>query len=125
METQFLNPSSQTHYYMNSLSSKFKPLLSSKLLPFSSSSSFSLTPNQHYTRRWVSARNSLKLSSDTAVLKETWLDSLSCPLPDTGAGEDPTPTNADSGWVIGIDPDLSGALALLKTDSSGYSAQVY
>lgn len=27
-------------------------------------------------------------------------------------------------WVVGIDPDLSGAIALLKTGDSGSSAQV-
>ncbi|XP_022728744.1 Holliday junction resolvase MOC1, chloroplastic-like [Durio zibethinus] len=54
--------------------------------------------------------------------KEGWLDSLSCPFPD--AGEYPL-TNADSNWVTGIDPHLFGALALLKTDSSGCSAQVF
>ncbi|XVF69531.1 hypothetical protein PTKIN_Ptkin11bG0089300 [Pterospermum kingtungense] len=116
MEALLLNPS-QTHY-MNSLSSKFKPLLSSKLVAVTFSSfSLSLTPNHHHlssSTRWFSARN---------CLKETWLDSLSCPSPHTP--EDPTRTNADSTWVIGIDPDLSGALALLKTDSCGCSAQVF
>ncbi|XP_039004840.1 Holliday junction resolvase MOC1, chloroplastic-like [Hibiscus syriacus] len=63
-------------------------------------------------------RNNLKLSA--APLEAGWLDSLSCP-----PAEDPSRTNADSTWVIGIDPDLSGALALLKTDSSGCSAQVF
>lgn len=29
-----------------------------------------------------------------------------------------------SNWVIGVDPDVSGALALLKIDESGCSAQV-
>lgn len=127
METQLLNPQPQAHY-MNSLSSKLKPLVSSsssKLLPFPSFSC-SLTPNHQpssSTRRRVSTRNCLKLSADAATLKEGWLDSLSCPLPDSE--EDPTRTNADSSWVIGIDPDLSGALALLKTDSSGCSARVF
>ncbi|KAK8513394.1 hypothetical protein V6N12_052583 [Hibiscus sabdariffa] len=93
---------------MNSLTSKLnKPLLfssSSRLLPFSSSSS-------------STTRNTLKLSA--APLEAGWLKSLSC-CPPT---DDPTRTNADSTWVIGIDPDLSGAMALLKTDSSGCSAQ--
>ncbi|KAK8513393.1 hypothetical protein V6N13_002139 [Hibiscus sabdariffa] len=95
---------------MNSLTSKLnKPLLfssSSRLLPFSSSSS-------------STTRNTLKLSA--APLEAGWLKSLSC-CPPT---DDPTRTNADSTWVIGIDPDLSGAMALLKTDSSGCSAQVF
>ncbi|XWS73637.1 hypothetical protein CRYUN_Cryun02cG0145500 [Craigia yunnanensis] len=116
---------------MNSLFSKPKSLLSSsssKLIPFSSFS-LSLTQNHHpssstsRTRRRVSARNCLNLSADAVTLKEGWLESLSCPLPDSGEG--PTRTNADSSWVIGIDPDLSGTLALLKTDSSGCSALVF
>ncbi|XVE78982.1 hypothetical protein DITRI_Ditri14bG0021900 [Diplodiscus trichospermus] len=124
METQLLNLPSQTHS-MNSLSSKLKPLLSSKLVPFFAFP-LSLTPNlplSSSTRRRVSATNSLKLSANAAALKEGWLDSLSCPSPDTR--EDPISTSSDSCWVIGVDPDLSGALALLKTDSSGCSAQVF
>ncbi|KAK6119819.1 hypothetical protein DH2020_046444 [Rehmannia glutinosa] len=39
-----------------------------------------------------------------------------------GASEDSNACNADSGWVIGVDPDLSGALAVLKPDNS---PQVY
>ncbi|KAE8657852.1 Detected protein of unknown function [Hibiscus syriacus] len=76
-----------------------------RFVPFTSSSS-------------STTGNNLKLSA--APLKADWLDSLSCP-----PAEDPTPTNADSTWVIGIDPDLSGALALVKTDSSGCSAQIF
>ncbi|CAI9106166.1 OLC1v1005246C1 [Oldenlandia corymbosa var. corymbosa] len=47
--------------------------------------------------------------------KENWLDSLSCPFPNV---------HKDVGdeWVIGVDPDASGALALLKPD---HSAQVF
>ncbi|KAH1067107.1 hypothetical protein J1N35_032094 [Gossypium stocksii] len=115
MEIQLLP---RTHC-MTSLSSKlYKPLLfssSSKLIPFSSSSLSSSS-----TR--VSSSNSLKLCA--APLEAGWLDSLSCPSPHTAA-DDPTRTNSDSPWVIGIDPDLSGALALLKCDSSGSSAQVF
>ncbi|KAA3489763.1 MutS2 [Gossypium australe] len=115
MEIQLLP---RTHC-MTSLSSKlYKSLLfssSSKLVPFSSSSLSSSS-----TR--VSSSNSLKLCA--APLEAGWLDSLSCPSPHAAA-DDPTRTNADSTWVIGIDPDLSGALALLKSDSSGSSAQVY
>ncbi|OMP07387.1 hypothetical protein COLO4_07383 [Corchorus olitorius] len=112
---------------MNSLSSKLKPLLSSssssRAIVHFSSFSVSLTPSA--PKRRVRARNSVRLSADVAAaLKEGWLDSLSCPLPEIQ--DDPTQTNADINWVIGVDPDLSGALALLKTDpSSGCSAQVF
>jgi hypothetical protein len=39
-------------------------------------------------------------------------------------GDDLTRNNAGSNWVIGIDPEVSGALALLKIDESSCSAQV-
>ncbi|KAJ4724476.1 Holliday junction resolvase MOC1, chloroplastic [Melia azedarach] len=59
---------------------------------------------------------------DAAQLKQNWLDSLTFPpLHDLTT----TQTNADSEWVLGVDPDLSGALAVLKTDQSGCSAQVF
>nr|GMD24456.1 Holliday junction resolvase MOC1, chloroplastic-like isoform X1 [Ipomoea batatas] len=48
-----------------------------------------------------------------AELKENWLNAISCPFPH----EKPSPE-----WVIGVDPDVSGALALLKPDQS---AQVF
>ncbi|KAM5584770.1 Holliday junction resolvase MOC1, chloroplastic [Rosa sericea] len=62
-----------------------------------------------------------------AQLKDNWLASLSCPFPQISDGEqDSTPTNnSDSSWVFGIDPDVSGALALLKGNHSASSAQVY
>ncbi|XP_047251526.1 Holliday junction resolvase MOC1, chloroplastic isoform X2 [Capsicum annuum] len=41
-------------------------------------------------------------------LKMDWLESLSCPFPYT--------KDLNNGWVIGVDPDTSGALALLKPD---------
>ncbi|KAM3397959.1 Holliday junction resolvase MOC1, chloroplastic isoform X1 [Capsicum galapagoense] len=41
-------------------------------------------------------------------LKMDWLESLSCPFPYT--------KDLYNGWVIGVDPDTSGALALLKPD---------
>lgn len=50
--------------------------------------------------------------SQKAELKENWLDALSCPFPH----EKHSPE-----WVIGVDPDVSGAFALLKPD---HSAQV-
>ncbi|XP_020518548.1 uncharacterized protein LOC18427156 isoform X2 [Amborella trichopoda] len=55
-----------------------------------------------------------------AELRENWLSSLTCPL-------EPVSEIPDDGyeWVMGIDPDLSGAIALLKTDGSGCSAQVF
>ncbi|KAL2540948.1 hypothetical protein Adt_01926 [Abeliophyllum distichum] len=61
---------------------------------------------------------------DAQQLKLNWLDSLSCPFLDEN--ENKCLKNSDfgnagsesSGWVMGIDPDISGALALLKPDDS-------
>lgn len=70
-------------------------------------------------------------------LKEKWLHSLTCPSPlketenpilenDVSRGNEEVPSsNSNSQWVIGIDPDVSGALAVLKPDDLGCSAQVY
>ncbi|KAM1000313.1 hypothetical protein ACFX2A_007077 [Malus domestica] len=65
--------------------------------------------------------------SDAAHLKHNWLASLSCPFPQNPDTLDSTSTNSDSSWVIGVDPDVSGALALLKGDDdpASSSAQVY
>ncbi|KAM6576819.1 hypothetical protein CsatB_028656 [Cannabis sativa] len=79
----------------------------------------------------------VKVKASEAELKENWLASLSCPLPrDFGTshseakeeeeeGSDSDPRNAGSDWVIGIDPDLSGALAVLKSDDPECPAQVF
>ncbi|XP_050236771.1 Holliday junction resolvase MOC1, chloroplastic [Mercurialis annua] len=66
-------------------------------------------------------------------LKENWLHSLSCPFNSVNNPTEVSNFNGDldpgsnvgSNWVIGVDPDLSGALALLKFDDSGCSAQVF
>ncbi|XP_047939003.1 Holliday junction resolvase MOC1, chloroplastic [Salvia hispanica] len=66
-----------------------------------------------------------KVLIDAQQLKLNWLESLSCPRPQNDAirpPHDSGPGNADTRWVIGVDPDLSGALAVLKPDNS---AQVY
>ncbi|KAI3814283.1 hypothetical protein L1987_19034 [Smallanthus sonchifolius] len=66
-------------------------------------------------------------SGSAAELKEQWLNSLNCPplLKETEPQIDQEATNVDSQWVIGIDPDVSGAMAVLKTYDLGSSAQVY
>ncbi|KAF9594149.1 hypothetical protein IFM89_028403 [Coptis chinensis] len=70
-----------------------------------------------------------KAKVSDAELKEKWLASLSCPLPEKveelGSEVRSNGSGAGLNWVIGIDPDVSGALALLKTDESGCSAQVF
>ena len=72
-----------------------------------------------------------------AQLRQNWLDSLSCPFPEKIDYNSSSNSNCSSDllnfhgngspnlgseWVIGVDPDASGALALLKPD---HSAQVW
>ncbi|XP_042380542.1 Holliday junction resolvase MOC1, chloroplastic-like isoform X1 [Zingiber officinale] len=67
--------------------------------------------------------------TDAALLKEEWLDSLSFPFSERvrqvvpAAEEEAESGDCVAGWTVGIDPDGSGAVALLKPDASGYSAQ--
>lgn len=77
----------------------------------------------------------VRVGLSDAQLKQNWLASLSCPFPQRtststtstapylGDGES-SGSNAGSNWVIGVDPDTSGALALLKGDDSPDSVQV-
>ncbi|GKF29829.1 hypothetical protein Tco_0096171, partial [Tanacetum coccineum] len=51
----------------------------------------------------------------TDEIKQQWLNSLTCSPPIL-------PTQQDSNWVIGIDPDVSGALAVLKTTDEGFAS---
>lgn len=67
----------------------------------------------------------VKGKSADAQLKQRWLDSLTCPVAASSGQVDCDGSGSGSDWVIGIDPDLSGALALLKPDESGFSAQVW
>lgn len=65
------------------------------------------------------------MSVDAHQLRLNWLDSLSCPLPENDENRDAKDSDccrAVSDWVVGVDPDLSGALAVLKPDNS---PQVY
>ncbi|XLT93934.1 hypothetical protein HN873_015596 [Arachis hypogaea] len=58
-----------------------------------------------------------KAKASGAQLKENWLSSLSYPL----LSEDTQQHQSDASnfkWVLGIDPDVSGAVALLKTQHS-------
>ncbi|KAK3205412.1 hypothetical protein Dsin_019458 [Dipteronia sinensis] len=105
----------QTHYIMintfvSSKLSRIKPSI------FTHNYCNNATPPQPRTQ--IRATK----ASDAAQLKQNWLDSLSFPpLHDLT----PTQTDPHSNWALGIDPDLSGALAVLKTDHSGCSAQVF
>uniref|UniRef100_A0A1J3CGR8 Holliday junction resolvase MOC1, chloroplastic n=1 Tax=Noccaea caerulescens TaxID=107243 RepID=A0A1J3CGR8_NOCCA len=84
--------------------------LFSKLRPFVSHSPPSVTaPFRRRQHLAFSALPSTK-AIDAALMKERWLDSLTLPSPEE---DEATP---ETSFIIGIDPDLSGALALLKID---------
>ncbi|KMZ63493.1 hypothetical protein ZOSMA_401G00020 [Zostera marina] len=62
-------------------------------------------------------------------LKERWLGSMSCPF-DVDidlVGGSLRENGSELDWVLGVDPDVSGALAVLKPDGDGgdYCAQVF
>ncbi|KAK6925522.1 hypothetical protein RJ641_007241 [Dillenia turbinata] len=114
---------------MNSLSARLTSTIrfnSFTVRPFcciASSSSSSLQepiPASKSRKSVVSTR--VRVSD--AQLRENWLTSLSCPPFDSH--DNPIP-NADShrNWVIGVDPDVSGAVALLTFDHSTCSPQVF
>ncbi|CAH8390773.1 unnamed protein product [Eruca vesicaria subsp. sativa] len=87
---------------MYSLISKFRPLLSH------SPSSFT-APSRRRQSLAFSALSKTK-PIDAALMKEKWLESLTAEEPVVMM----TRENSESSFVIGVDPDLSGALALLK-----------
>ncbi|KAF5751626.1 hypothetical protein HS088_TW02G00641 [Tripterygium wilfordii] len=94
----------------------FSKISMSNLRPFCTSTS--LTP-----------RKAIKVA-DVQKLKESWLASLTCtPLspienPISGSGLDPP--RPSTKWVIGVDPDIYGALAVLQYEGdSACSAQVF
>lgn len=117
-------------YSMNSLSSKLKPTFSSSKLKafFCTSALTPLTSDQPPILSPVKAKTALPrngvLKATAVQLKENWLDSLACPFPHESDPLNGNGTNAASDWVMGIDPDINGALAILKSVGSSYSAQV-
>lgn len=112
----------QSHSFMNSL-------LSSKLKPRFLCTSSLLSPEISTTTSSVRKESSggAKLKIAHTQLKDNWLASLSCPFP-LGHGYSANGSsgglNTTSDCVIGVDPDVSGAVALLRTDESISSAQV-
>ncbi|RRT55305.1 hypothetical protein B296_00048530 [Ensete ventricosum] len=71
----------------------------------------------------------VRTRASDALLKEEWLDSLSFPFSENfrqivPVADEEIVSDSDAEWVVGIDPDISGAVALLKPDGSGCSAQL-
>ncbi|CAK9314245.1 unnamed protein product [Citrullus colocynthis] len=113
----------QSHSFMNSLlSSKLK----SRFLCTSSLLSPEISTTTSSVRKESSGGAKLKIAH--TQLKDNWLASLSCPFP-LGHGYSANGSsgglNTTSDCVIGVDPDVSGAVALLRTNESISSAQVH
>ncbi|KAG9155681.1 hypothetical protein Leryth_003964 [Lithospermum erythrorhizon] len=72
-------------------------------------------PNEVPTKTKSSTRVKTSKAVSEALLKENWLDSLSCPMLSI---VERWVKNPDSEWVLGVDPDVSGALAVLRPDRS-------
>lgn len=110
---------------------KPKTLFSS---PFQSQLSCSASQQLDNSIQSIPAPNGKSSSISRAnveSLKENWLLSLSSskstPLEinELEAKDGTERINGGSKWVIGVDPDVSGALALLKSDNSGCTAEVF
>ncbi|RID70426.1 hypothetical protein BRARA_C02448 [Brassica rapa] len=91
-----------SHPPMCSLLSKLRPLLSH-------SPPFSSPPFRRRRSLAFSALPTKTKAVDAALMKEKWLESLTLPSP-----EEEHVVTPESSYVVGVDPDLSGALALLK-----------
>ncbi|KAF8083890.1 hypothetical protein N665_0747s0003 [Sinapis alba] len=100
-------------------------LLPKLRLPLSHSPSFFTAPFRRRRRSLAfSALPTKTKAIDAALMKEKWLESLTLPSPEEHVV---TRGNTESSYVIGVDPDLSGALALLKINHAlgSSEAQVF
>lgn len=140
-----------SHFWMESLQStpmynqarisfmtSFRPRISLTSISFKTLSTSSVTvtqtqnlnPSQTEIPPKPAQKNSngRRVKAFDAELKKNWLASLSYPFPENtqilDKEMDLAHKNEGSEWVIGIDPDVSGAVALLKSDGSGCTAQV-
>jgi len=119
-------------HFTNKLSPKLKPKIFFRAFSVSSShsvSSSTLTQTQNLSDPpIVVPEKKRRVKVSDTQFKENWLASLSYPFPEKtpllNSEHDPTQQNDGFKWVLGIDPDVSGAVALLKTNGSVCSAQV-
>ncbi|XP_027919243.1 Holliday junction resolvase MOC1, chloroplastic-like isoform X2 [Vigna unguiculata] len=120
-------------HFTNKLSPKLKPKIFFRAFSVSSShsvSSSTLTQTQNLSDPpIVVPEKKRRVKVSDTQFKENWLASLSYPFPEKtpllNSEHDPTQQNDGFKWVLGIDPDVSGAVALLKTNGSVCSAQVF
>lgn len=135
METLKTFPKTLTpsNSYMNTISANFRTQL--RILSYTTFQSFCSSPiNLCNTQEPIIQSKSCrtratKVTVSNSEVNKKWLASLSCPVPENVEELSSEETNNGVGldWVVGIDPDVSGALALLKRDGSGlgYIAQVF
>ncbi|WJX31980.1 hypothetical protein P8452_20358 [Trifolium repens] len=125
MKMQLTQEIHQTQlHFMNKLSPKFKPTIDFRSFCVSSSLSQTQTQNPEII---VPVRKSRVLvATSNAKLKENWLASISYSSPGNTKSHLLNEDKIDaSKWFLGIDPDVSGAVALLKIHDSVCSAQVF
>lgn len=114
--------------HMNRISTNLRTKCSTTLQSFST---FSINLfNTQVPIQSKNCRTRVNATVSNSEVNKNWLASLSCCVPEKveeELGSEEMSNGVDLDWVIGIDPDLSGALALLKRDDSGfgYSAQVF
>ncbi|XP_020227297.1 Holliday junction resolvase MOC1, chloroplastic isoform X1 [Cajanus cajan] len=133
---QFTPQSHQNQFhFMNKLSPKLKPTISfSSSIHFRAFCGSSPSPTLTQTHdlsdpQIIVPGKKRRVKACDTQFKENWLASLTYPFPEKvhllNGEHDPTHQNDGSKWVLGIDPDVSGAVALLKTHGSVCSAQVF
>lgn len=107
-------------HLMNKFSSKLKPTIDIRSF---CASCHSHTQNLKNPEIIVPVRKRRSVASSNYQLKENWLASISYSTPGNThlLNEDKIDS---SSWFLGIDPDVSGAVALLKIHDSVCSPQV-
>jgi hypothetical protein len=123
MKMQLTQEIHQTQlHFMNKLSPKFKPTIDFRSF---CASSLSQTQTQNPEIIVPVRKSRVLVATSNAKLKENWLASISYSSPGNTKSHLLNEDKIDaSKWFLGIDPDVSGAVALLKIHDSVCSAQV-
>ncbi|WJX38006.1 hypothetical protein P8452_25709 [Trifolium repens] len=124
MKMQLTQEIHQTQlHFMNKLSPKFKPTIDFRSF---CASSLSQTQTQNPEIIVPVRKSRVLVATSNAKLKENWLASISYSSPGNTKSHLLNEDKIDaSKWFLGIDPDVSGAVALLKIHDSVCSAQVF
>eukprot|EP01018_Ginkgo_biloba_P036282 Gb_11964 [translate_table: standard] len=84
---------------------------------------------QQLTEKWLNSLSAGACNTTTGLQSEAAKSSVDkeslelCARGGVLESTEEVPAYADNAWVLGIDPDVTGALAVLKTDVSGSTAQ--